>query len=343
MLNRLLAWLLAATLAVLPVQAHAVSDVWDYDATTPANNTNVGGVSMAEGMLPGLLNDGIREMLAQLKRAVANQGSDITSVGGAPAICATGTSAYVKVTGTTTVTSFGTAAAGCSRWVTFTGALQITHNATSMILPGGVNYTTAAGDMIWAVSEGSGNWRVRIFPAAGTSPVANSNGVHKLWIGAAGLLGYPAASPAFTEQVATAYPYASWDFDAASIEAVYFTLGMPSSWNEGTVTFVPVWTASSGSGDVIWSLLCVARGNDDAIASAAGASVTSTDTLIATGDLHRGPQSSALTIDGTPAANDVIFCFFRRVANDGGDTFNADAKLIGIEFYLTTDAATDAP
>ena len=168
MLNRFLSWFLAATLALSPVTAHAVDDIWSYDATTPGNNTNVGGISTAEGQLPGLLNDAIRELISQIKRATANQGSDISSVGGAPAICATGTSAYVKVTGTTTITSFGTAAAGCSRWVTFTGALQITHNATSMILPYGANYTTSAGDMIWAVSEGSGNWRVRIFPADGT-------------------------------------------------------------------------------------------------------------------------------------------------------------------------------
>lgn len=66
----------------------------------------------------------------------------------------------VDVTGTTAITSFGTVAAGIWRIVRFTGALTLTHNATSLILPGGANITTAAGDACIAVSLGSGNWVV---------------------------------------------------------------------------------------------------------------------------------------------------------------------------------------
>src|SRR5690606_7462320 len=64
----------------------------------------------------------------------------------------------VDVTGTTTITSFGTVAAGVWRIVRFTGALTLTHNATSLILPGSANIKTAAGDCAIAVSLGSGNW-----------------------------------------------------------------------------------------------------------------------------------------------------------------------------------------
>lgn len=75
---------------------------------------------------------------------------------------------FVDVTGTTTITSFGTVAAGIWRIVTFTGALTLTHNATSLILPGGANITTAAGDSMVAESLGSGNWKIHIYmPAAG--------------------------------------------------------------------------------------------------------------------------------------------------------------------------------
>lgn len=75
---------------------------------------------------------------------------------------------FVDVTGTTTITSFGTVAAGIWRVVTFTGALTLTHNATSLILPGGASITTAAGDSIVAESLGSGNWKVVFYqPAAG--------------------------------------------------------------------------------------------------------------------------------------------------------------------------------
>lgn len=70
---------------------------------------------------------------------------------------------YVHITGTTGITSFGTVAAGVSRTVVFDGALTITHNATSMILPGAANITTAAGDVAEFVSEGSGNWRCKTY------------------------------------------------------------------------------------------------------------------------------------------------------------------------------------
>lgn len=65
----------------------------------------------------------------------------------------------VRVTGTTTITSLGTIAAGVCRTVTFAGALTLTHNATSLILPGGANITTAAGDVAEFESLGAGNWR----------------------------------------------------------------------------------------------------------------------------------------------------------------------------------------
>ncbi|MFA7308355.1 MAG: hypothetical protein WC026_16985 [Hyphomicrobium sp.] len=66
---------------------------------------------------------------------------------------------FVSITGTTTITGLGTIAAGAMRWVKFGGALTLTHNGTSLILPGGANITTAAGDTAVFVSEGSGNWR----------------------------------------------------------------------------------------------------------------------------------------------------------------------------------------
>ena len=77
------------------------------------------------------------------------------------ATCAIGAAAsnIVNITGTTTITSFGTIAAGVWRLVKFAGALTLTHNATSLILPSGANITTVAGATALLVSEGSGNWR----------------------------------------------------------------------------------------------------------------------------------------------------------------------------------------
>lgn len=69
----------------------------------------------------------------------------------------------VNITGTTTITGLGTVAAGTEKSIKFAGILTFTHNATSLILPGGANITTAAGDTCEAVSLGSGNWLVRSY------------------------------------------------------------------------------------------------------------------------------------------------------------------------------------
>ena len=116
---------------------------------------------------------------------------------------------------------------------------------------------------------------------------------------------------------------------------------MPSSWNEGTVTFRPIWTAASGSGNVVWKLEGLARGDDDAISGTFSGGQTSTDALIAAGDVHRGPESSAITIAGTPAANDVVFFRVSRDADNGSDTLSVDARLIGIELFITLNEAVD--
>ena len=66
----------------------------------------------------------------------------------------------VDISGNTTITGFGIVAEGINRKGRFTGVLTLTHNATSLILPGNANITTAANDRYEARSLGSGNWIV---------------------------------------------------------------------------------------------------------------------------------------------------------------------------------------
>ncbi|MFZ2303862.1 MAG: hypothetical protein WAV98_03695, partial [Minisyncoccia bacterium] len=73
------------------------------------------------------------------------------------------------------ITSFDTVADGINRKGRFTGALTLTHNATSLILPGATNITTAANDRYEARSLGSGNWLVTKYEKAdGTAVVATA-------------------------------------------------------------------------------------------------------------------------------------------------------------------------
>lgn len=71
----------------------------------------------------------------------------------------------IEITGTTGITSFGTAGVGLMRFVRFADALLLTHSA-ALQLPAATNITTAAGDSLVAISLGSGDWRVLSYTPA---------------------------------------------------------------------------------------------------------------------------------------------------------------------------------
>lgn len=80
------------------------------------------------------------------------------------------TTRKVQITGTASISSFGTQPHR-ERLIHFAGACTVVHNATSLILPGGANILTAAGDTALATSDASGNWRVRHYQRASGKPV----------------------------------------------------------------------------------------------------------------------------------------------------------------------------
>ncbi len=82
----------------------------------------------------------------------------------------------LTITGSTTITSFSnTCQPGQIKALLFAGAMQITHNATSMILPNnGNSITTVAGDRAWAVYLGGSNWEVLTYQRADGSPLATT-------------------------------------------------------------------------------------------------------------------------------------------------------------------------
>lgn len=119
-------------------------------STTAATNSPAGSESPSNG------DDFLRAIQAIL-RATNAKGADIASATTTDIGASTGE--FVDVTGTTTITGLGTIASGIVRTVRFTGALTLTHNATSLILPSSANITTANGDVAMFRSLGSGNWK----------------------------------------------------------------------------------------------------------------------------------------------------------------------------------------
>jgi microcystin-dependent protein len=85
-------------------------------------------------------------------------------------------SEFVAVSGTATITSFGSAP-DAKRFVRATGAFKITHNAASLICPGGQDITAAAGDTFIVISNASGNARIWSYQRAVQPPPGLAVGV----------------------------------------------------------------------------------------------------------------------------------------------------------------------
>jgi hypothetical protein len=312
----------------------------NWDSTAASNNATPPD-GWPEGQAPSTVNDCAREMMAAVKRWFT-RATGLTDAG--VLVSSGGTSTAITVTYDVAPASLYTGLE-CSWKVTTTCGAAPTLNVNSLGAKNiqkivGTTYTDLAASDIVATQHVTTKYDATLDKWVIREPM-NTLGKKKLWVPVTSMVAQAASGPASANVAATDIQYAVFDFDQAAAEIAHFNISMPSSWNEGTVTFVPVWTAAAGTGDVVWTLNGVARSNDDAIAASYSGSVSSTDTLIATNDLHRGPESGALTIDGTPAANDTVFFRLFRNATVGGDTLNADARLIGIELYFTTDQGVD--
>lgn len=83
-------------------------------------------------------------------------------------------SSNVAISGTTTITSFGTANAGITRRCRATGAFLITYNGTSLITCNAKNIVTKSDDCFEMTSLGSGNWKMTSFTPADGRILANN-------------------------------------------------------------------------------------------------------------------------------------------------------------------------
>lgn len=244
-----------------------------------------------------------------------------------------------------------------------TGVLKATSGVLAAAVPG-TDYAPATSGTALLKGNGSGGFSAA---AAGTDYAAATSGSsvlkgdgaggttaaaatdlgagkHTLWIPAAAMTARTTngAASGTTELATNDIMLRSFDFDTTTEEGVGFMIAMPKSWNESTVTFRAFWTAASGSGGVAWGLAAYALSDDDAMDTAVSGQQIVTDTLITANDMHITSESSAITIGGSPAEGDVVYFEITREVGDAADTIAADAKLIGIHLYITTNAITDA-
>jgi hypothetical protein len=134
------------------------------------------------------------------------------------------------------------------------------------------------------------------------------------------------------------------DFDASATEYAQFSLPMPSSWNEGTITAKFYWShaATTTNFGVVWGIQAVAMSNDDTMAVSFGTVQTVTDTGGTTSDIYVTDATSAMTVAGTPAAGDMVCFQVYRDQAAGADNMAIDARLHAVVLFVTFDAASDA-
>ena len=134
---------------------------------------NSDGTFTASGGIGSLAEDSSPQLGADLDcnghQIQWSQGADVSS-GTALAVGTDGN--YFDVTGTTTITSINTTGGvGTQIKLHFDGALTLTHDATDLILPGGANITTAAGDEAEFIEYGSGDYRCTNYTKATGGPI----------------------------------------------------------------------------------------------------------------------------------------------------------------------------
>ena len=226
------------------------------------------------------------------------------------------------------------------------------------VIIGSVDASSATGDRqlkiagndgstttTWISGDSSGNVTVTGTLTSDTGLVKTA-GKETIWIPASAMYG-ATTNPADAQQVETTAVRPDMkvlDFDASTDEFAQFSIAFPKSWNEGTVTYQVYWTpASTNTGNCIFGLQGVSCGDNDTIDVAYGTAINITDAGIGTvEDQQVSSVSSAVTIAGSPAVDQLTYFQLFRDANAGGDTFSADARVLGVKIFYTTDAANDA-
>ena len=223
--------------------------------------------------------------------------------------------------------------------VTTGGATDLVLNTNSGTNSGTITITDGANGNINIAPNGTG-----VVQAGGSA--VKVAGKETMWVPASAMYGATTngADAQQVETTATRPDMKVLDFDASTDEFAQFSVAFPKSWNEGTVTYQVYWTpGSTNTGDCIFGLQGVACADNDTIDVAYGTAVNVTDAGIGTvEDQQITAESGAVTIAGSPAAGELTYFQLFRDANAGGDTFSADARVLGVRIFFTTDAANDA-
>ena len=136
----------------------------DYSLTCKV--TGQTGVTVAQGSAAVVYCNGTDIALGN---PAATASAEVTVASATTTALLSAGSDFVAISGTATITSFGTGA-NKVRYVRATGAFLITHNATTLICPGGRDIRAISGDTFIVISDASSNCRIYAYQRASFVP-----------------------------------------------------------------------------------------------------------------------------------------------------------------------------
>jgi hypothetical protein len=266
------------------------------------------------------------------------------ATGNDPTLSATGDDSNIDIaikpkgTGETVV---GTGAADAT--VTSSGAHNLILDTNSGTNSGTITITDGANGNIVIAPNGSGV--AQAVDGGDNTAAIKIAGKETIWVPAVAMYPNTTAGCAALAQVelSNGPEIKTLDFDKDSDENAQFAVAFPKSWNEGTITFQAFFTAdSTNTGTVSWALAGVSCADNDTINVAFGTAVAPTAKAHSgtANDLDVTAESGAVTIAGSPSTDEEVYFQITRDVSE--DSLTADAKLLGIKIFFTTDAANDA-
>ena len=265
------------------------------------------------------------------------------ATGNDPTLSATGDDSNIDIAikpKGTGETVFGTGAAAAT--ITTSGANDLVLDTNSGTNSGTITITDAANGDITIAPNGTG--QAKAVDAADATGAIKIAGKETIWVPAVAM--YPnSTNGASAEQVelSNGPEIKVLDFDKDTDEFAQFAVAFPKSWNAGTVTFQAFFTATStDTGTTAWGLSAVALADSGDLNTAFGTQVVATAKAHSgtSNDLDVAAESGAVTIAGSPGADEYVF--FQVSRDVSADNLNADARLLGFKLFFTTSAANDA-
>ena len=252
--------------------------------TVPASTTEV---------LTG--TDAVKAVSSDAIAALWEKGADVASNG----TISLGEGGVFHVTGTTTITDidFGTAKNGRSAWLIFDGALTLTHNATTLILPGAANITTAANDRALVYQDSSDNVYVLAYiKASGLPVVASASSMTLL-----GTLTTTSGTTHSITSIAAGYRYLWCEIDGVSFNSdISLTVATSSTNGAAYGTAGNVVSSAVLSARLIYGSVLI----QNISSSVAAAKIASSNIIANDGTVYS--LSAALTPTNTAAVVDAI-------------------------------------